>query len=181
MIAATTARAMFPADSASAVPGEGEVDGAGPARAGVRAAAVDEPVEQREGDVVAEPDERAAGQQLVRGLGHALALDQVVDQEPGRPQRRDHEHADEEQREAPQPHALGAARGIAGDQYQDHHGLDPGGEPRNVHRAVARQPDAQGDVQHQEHEHRRHGRPARLCDHGRDRLGRWTGDLIPIG
>ena len=66
------------------------------------ATAVELPVEKRERDVVRRPDDSSGLEQLARRVRHRAAMDEVVDQLPGRPERAEHEHRDEHDRERAQ-------------------------------------------------------------------------------
>jgi hypothetical protein len=50
-----------------------------------RAAAIDQPVQEPEGEVVAKPHDGPRGEQLIGRVRHALASDQVGDQQDCRP------------------------------------------------------------------------------------------------
>jgi hypothetical protein len=62
---------------------------------GCCAAAVEFPVEKGECDVVRHPDDRSGLEQFTRRVRQRAAVDEVVDQLHGRPQRAEDEHRDQ--------------------------------------------------------------------------------------
>ena len=61
------------------------------------------PIQKGERDVVRHPDDRPGLEQLTRRVRHCAAMDEVVDQLHRRPQRAQHEHRYEHDRERAQP------------------------------------------------------------------------------
>lgn len=72
-------------------------------RACSRAAAVELPEEQREGDVVRDPDDRTGPQERTGRVRFRTTLDEMGDQEGRRPQRAEHEEGHEADRKRPEP------------------------------------------------------------------------------
>ena len=125
------------------------------------AAAVQLPVEKGERDVVRRPDNRSGLEQLARRVGHSAAMDEVVDQLPGRPQRAEHEHRHEDDREHAQPARAAVDRArVACDHGHEQHPFDEREQPLRPQPLGARQ-------QNREDHRREHGAghgPARLAD-----------------
>jgi choline dehydrogenase-like flavoprotein len=140
---------------------EGEVDRDVLPRARERAAAVDQPVEHREREVVPEPDQAAGCEQLLRRVRHADALDQVVDQDRRGPEGGGNEQAHEPHDQRPQPPFARCQAGrVAEEQEEEQHALDRRQQPRHVDYALRREPEAESDVQDEEREQRQGRRPA---------------------
>ncbi len=130
---------------------------------GYRTATVDQPVEQRKREIVAEPDEPAGGEQLGGGLRDADALDQVVDEQGGRPQSGDDQQDDELQRPAmQQTHTPRDTLWVGCEQHDEQHDFDRGQQPRYADCRFVRQPPPNGDVQREEEDERRGGPEPRL-------------------
>jgi hypothetical protein len=148
------------------------IDGPGSPCARDRPAAVHKPVKQGEGDVVAEPGQTAGGEQLRWRVRKWGALDQVVDEEDGLPERRSEQEGDEGEAGRSQPlSAARNARMVARDESDHQHCFDGGHKPPNPNGTSGRKPEPNRDVQHEEGKQCDCRRPTRLPDgrygHGR--------------
>ncbi len=126
-------------------------------------AAVELPVEQRERDAVRHPNDRAGFEQVAGRVRLRAAVDEVVDQHHRRPQRPDHEHGHEPDREHAQLSRAARDRARVGcDHCDEQQGLDRREHPLRAQPNVVGQEHGQDD----RGDDRAHHRPARLRSRG---------------
>ena len=102
----------------------------------------------------------------------AAALDQVVNQKHRFPERREHEHRDDYERDPANPERARRSARRSSEKQHEQDCLDRRHQEGDAHRRLVRQPQPEPDVESHEHEQRERRRPARLAELERVVVGR---------